>query len=64
MSKRERVAMAIYHASFTPANANEAQRKIPSPGWCWEKTSEQQREFCLHQADAAISAIDEEVLKR
>ena len=64
MSKRIRVAMAIYHASFTPANATEAQRKIPSPSWCWEKASEQQREFCLRQADAAIAAIRWEVLKR
>lgn len=55
MTLREKVAMAIYHAAFQPSTLEEAQRKVPTPGWCWEKASEAQKQFCLKQADAAIA---------
>ena len=54
---RERVAMAIYHAAFAPSDDAQRTRKVPSPGWCWERTSEPQREFCRRQADAAIAEM-------
>jgi uncharacterized protein (DUF433 family) len=54
---RLNIAKAIYHAAFVrdpnvPAN-------VPSPGWCWEKASEEQRMFCLRQADFALLAMME-----
>lgn len=58
MSQREKVARAIYHAAFLPSPGQTA-RKVPSPGWCWEKTSEEMRQFALRQADAAIRAMKE-----
>ena len=58
MSKRERVARAIYHAAFLPANEAQRQRKVPSPGWCWAKATNEMKEFCLRQADAAIAEIE------
>lgn len=54
---RLKVAMAIYGAAFQPQNPDEARRKVPSPGWAWEKASEPQRQFCLRQADAAIEVM-------
>lgn len=57
---RLKVAMAIYGAAFQPQNPDEARRKVPSPGWAWEKASEPQRQFCFRQADAAIKAMTEE----
>ena len=57
MTKRVKVAMAIYHAAFMPRNKDEEERRTPSPGWCWEKASEDQRQFCLRQADAAIKEM-------
>jgi hypothetical protein len=53
----ERVARAIYAAAFMPRDDEEAQRRKPSPGWCWEKTSEEMREFVRRQALAAIAAL-------
>lgn len=52
-----RVAMAVYHASFTPTNEAEEKRQKPSPGWCWERTSEQMRAFARKQARAAIAVM-------
>jgi hypothetical protein len=57
VSTREKVARAIYHAAFMPANEEQATRRVPSPGWCWERTSEDQRQFALRQADAALGVI-------
>lgn len=53
---REHVAMAIYECAFDPynSNADQASRRIPSPGWAWERTSEEQRAFARRQAEAAI----------
>lgn len=53
----ERVAMAIYYAAFRPKDEAEATFRKPSPGWCWEKTSEEQRAFCRKQAKWAIHAM-------
>lgn len=58
MTKRERVARAIYHASFMPSSEAESRRRVPSPGWCWERTSEEMRQFALRQADAAIAELE------
>lgn len=58
MSLRERVARAIYHAAFQPANEKQAKRQEPSPGWCWDATSEDHRQFALRQADAALAEIN------
>lgn len=58
MSKRERVARAIYHAAFSPKNEAEAKRQVPSPGWLWDRITPDQKEFCLRQADAAMQAMD------
>ena len=55
---RERVARAIYRAAFMPSNDKEKKREVPSPGWCWESASEDQREFCRRQAAFAIHAIE------
>jgi hypothetical protein len=55
----EHVARAIHCAAFAPRNADEAARRIPSPGWCWEKCSDQHREFAIQQAQAAIIAYEE-----
>jgi hypothetical protein len=54
---REKVAIAIYEAAFDPRNEDEAKRRIPSPGWAWEKTNEQQKQFARRQADAAIRVM-------
>lgn len=54
MSLQEHVARAIYHAAFTEADRKYA---TPSPGWCWEKTSENMRAFAMRQAAAAIVAM-------
>ena len=51
-----RVAMAIHHAAFDPQDAAQAKRQVPSPGWCWEKASQQHRDFAMRQAAAAIAA--------
>ncbi len=48
---RDAVARAIYGAAFDAPG-----RSSPSPGWCWERCGEAQREFCRRQADAAIAA--------
>lgn len=58
MSKRERVARAIYHAAFLPVSEEQARRKVPSPGWCWERATDDQKTFCMRQADAAIEEIE------
>jgi hypothetical protein len=59
MAKVEKVARAIYGAAFEPSNEAEAKRQKPSPGWCWERCGEQQREFATRQAHAAIAAYEE-----
>lgn len=48
---REEVAKAIYAAAYDPS------RGKPSPGWCWEKVTEDMREFCRRQADFALEVI-------
>ncbi len=50
---REEIAMAIYHAAFDP----NSRPGIPSPGWCWRRASQEQRDFALRQADAALDVI-------
>ncbi len=59
MSLREAVARAIYECAFIPDpdNPRQARREIPSPGWAWERTSDEMRAFALKQADAAIKAM-------
>ena len=57
MTLREEVAMAIYAAAFDPKDEEEATRRKPSPGWCWERTSEEMREFARRQADWALLVI-------
>lgn len=57
MSKRERIARAIYHAAFMPRNEAESKRQVPSPGWLWERITPDQKEFSLRQADAAMSEM-------
>lgn len=59
MDKVEKVARAIYGAAFEPSNEAEAKRQKPSPGWCWERCGEQQREFATRQAHVAIAAYEE-----
>jgi len=56
---REQVARAIYECAFEPDPKNPAQAKklIPSPGWAWDRTSDEMRAFALRQADAAINAL-------
>lgn len=49
--------MAIYHAAFLPTTRAQQMRTVPSPGWCWQRASEPQREFCRRQADAAMAAM-------
>ena len=53
----ERIAKAIYHASFMPTTTAELNRAIPSPGWCWDRASEVQKGFCRRQAQAAIEEM-------
>ena len=62
MSLREAVARAIYGAAFYPQNDDEASRRKPSPGWCWDRTSPQCRQFAFQQADAAIHVMQEKRL--
>lgn len=59
MSVREQVARAIYECAFVPdpKNPQQARREIPSPGWAWDRTSDEMRTFALKQADAAIAAL-------
>jgi hypothetical protein len=59
---QERVARAIYEAAFQPANEKEAKRQVPSPGWCWERTSPEMRAFAMKQAAAAIEVMSEQEL--
>jgi len=56
----ERVAKAIYESAFEPKDEDEAARRRPSPGWCWDRTSEVMREFCRKQARAAMKAMEED----
>ena len=57
MTVREEVARAIYCAAFDPQNEEQAKRRVPSPGWCWERTTEEMREFARQQADWALAVI-------
>lgn len=51
MDLREEVAKAIYNAAYDKGRGN------PSPGWCWEKVTEDMREFCRRQADFALEVV-------
>ena len=57
MSLREHVARAIYNAAFAPKNEVGSSRKMPSSGWCWDRSSEEMKQFAFMQPDAAILAI-------
>lgn len=48
------LAKVIYQASFQPSTKEQANRQVPSPGWSWEKTSEEMRAYCLHEARCVI----------
>lgn len=49
--------MMIYAAAFNPKDAAEAKRQRPSPGWCWERTSEEMRAYARRQADFALAVV-------
>ena len=59
----ETVARAIYEASYTPphpgpSNPGFTVLHVPSPGWAWDRTSEEMREFSRRQARAALKALN------
>lgn len=53
MSLEEHVARAIYDAAYE----GKPERVKPEPGWSWERTSDEMRQFALRQATAAINAM-------
>jgi hypothetical protein len=55
MTLREEMARAIYAAAFMPDDEDRAARRVPSPGWSWQHTSEEMRQFALRQADFALA---------
>ena len=57
-AKLMQVAQAIHYAAFAPKDEDEARGRKPSPGWCWEKASQQHRNFAVRQAVAAIAAYE------
>lgn len=59
MTLRDEIACGIYECAFDQYSDNEAvrSRRIASPGWSWEKTSEEMREYCRRQADVALEIV-------
>ena len=59
MTLREEMARAIYEAAFDPDSPDEdvRARRKPSPGWAWDKTSEEIRDYCRRQADFALVVV-------
>jgi hypothetical protein len=51
------IAKAIYDSCYE-AKPGVPRESVPSPGWAWERTSQPMRDFCLHQADCVMSALE------
>lgn len=55
---RFRIAMRIYGAAYLAEKEDPVSgQRHPEPGWCWERASPVQQEFCLKQADAALDEL-------